>query len=305
VYEPRLEAHFEDLPKQRHASRFGVWIFLASELLLFAGLFALYFAYRVHFPQIFHEGVGHNARALGTLNTCILLLGSAAAAVGVVELRRDRNTVARILFGLGALLALCFLAIKGVEYAAHFREGILPGGAGRFFAAHPEAGWPIFFTLYFAMTGLHAIHVAIGMVLLATVATWIGSAPRGARRALLAFRRRGLGLPLADVLPARGGGMSETRRLLLVAAALFVLVGASFLLSFAPLGPWAAPVALSFSAVKALLIAWYFMELREARTSLRAAALAAVLLFLLLVGLTTADVATREPAPLLPPATGR
>lgn len=189
MYAPRLEEHFEDLRKQRHAVRFGMWIFLASELLLFAGLFTLYFAYRLLHPEIFHEAVGHNARTLGSINTCILLLGSVAVAVGVNDLRRGGDRRAQLLFGTAALLAICFLGVKGYEYALHFREGIEPGGAGRFFAAHPEPGWPIFFTLYFAMTGLHAIHVAIGMALLATVAVWIrrrrpGAA--GAHRAELA-----------------------------------------------------------------------------------------------------------------------
>lgn len=93
--------------------------------------------------------------------------------------------------------------------------------------------------------------------------------------------------------------------LLAVAAALFFLVGASWLLSFVHLGRWAAPLTLSLSTVKAGLIAWYFMELGEARTSIRAAALAAILLFLLLVGLTAADVATRDPPAFSPAAAVR
>jgi len=189
VYAPRLEEHFDELPKQRHAARLGVWIFLASELLLFAGLFALYFGYRLHYPEVFIEGVVHNGRGLGTLNTCLLLLGSVAAAAGVGELRRDRDGRARILFALGTLLALAFLGVKGTEYARHFHEGIAPGGSGAFFAAHREPGWPVFFTLYFAMTGLHAIHVVIGMLLLGAVAVWIGRrrpGRAGAHRAELA-----------------------------------------------------------------------------------------------------------------------
>ncbi len=172
MYEPRLELHFEDLPKQRHAARLGMWIFLASELLLFAALFTLYFGYRAHFPHVFAEGVRHNAQLLGTLNTCILLLGSVAAAIAVHELRRDRSRRAAALLGLTLLAAVAFLAIKGSEYTSHFEEGIRPGGEGAFFAAHPEPGWPIFFTLYFAMTGLHAIHVVIGAAILGWLAVW-------------------------------------------------------------------------------------------------------------------------------------
>ena len=171
---PRVAAHFEDLDKQAHAERLGVWIFLASELLLFGGLFALYFSYRLHFPRIFAEGVDHNARLLGTINTFVLLAGSACAAFGVDRLRRDRVRAGQLLVGATALTAVAFLTVKAIEYAAHLREGIGPGGAGRFFDAHPERGWAIFFTLYYAMTGLHAIHVALGGALFAAVAAWIG-----------------------------------------------------------------------------------------------------------------------------------
>jgi len=173
MYEPELELHFEDLEKQRHAARFGMWIFLASELLIFAALFALYFAYRVHYPDIFVEGVGHNAKVIGTVNTAILLVGSTAVAVAVNELRRNRTRLGAALLALCALAAVVFLLLKSWEYAKHFHDGIRPGGAGHFFAEHPEPGWPLFFTLYFAMTGLHAIHVAVGGVIVGWLAWWV------------------------------------------------------------------------------------------------------------------------------------
>ncbi|WP_373047307.1 cytochrome C oxidase subunit IV family protein [Vulgatibacter sp.] len=91
-----------------------------------------------------------------------------------------------------------------------------------------------------------------------------------------------------------------TALLLVVGALALALVGLSWLLAGLDLGAWGTPVALGIAAIKALLIAWYFMELREARTSLRVAALAALLLFVLLVGLSTVDVATREPPPPAP-----
>lgn len=179
MYEPRLGIQFEDLPRQRHAARLGTWIFLSSELLLFAALFTLYFAYRAHFPAVFAEGVRHNAQLLGTLNTCILLLGSLAAAVAVQQLRRGRTRLATALLACTVLAALVFLVVKGHEYATHFDEGIFPNGRGRFFEEHREPGLPIFFTLYFAMTGLHAIHVIIGALLLATLAVWTARARVG------------------------------------------------------------------------------------------------------------------------------
>ncbi len=180
MYEPALEEHFDDLARQRHAARFGMWIFLASELLLFAALFVLYFGYRAHYPQVFSEGVGHNARAIGTLNTCILLLGSIAVALAVNELRRSRTRSAVLLLAATTLAAIAFLILKGSEYAAHLQEGIRPGGQGHFFLEHQEPGWPIFFTLYFAMTGLHAIHVAVGGALLGGMTWWVARRRVGA-----------------------------------------------------------------------------------------------------------------------------
>lgn len=173
MYTPQLGEQFEDLGKQRHAARLGLWIFLSSETLLFAALFALYFAYRTHFPEIFEKGVGHNPKIIGSINTGILLLGSMSVAVAVNELRRGRRRMAVILASLTVLAALGFLVLKSYEYSIHFSEGIYPGSRGHFFEEHPEPGWGIFFTLYFAMTGLHGIHVLVGGSLLAWLSWWV------------------------------------------------------------------------------------------------------------------------------------
>lgn len=178
-YVPVAVAHYGELSKQQHAGRLGMWIFLASELLLFTALFVLYFSYRVHHPQAFALGVDHNPRLLGTINTCVLLLGSGTAAASVHALRGDRTGASRWLAAATALFALIFLCIKGVEWWAHFDEGIFPGTAGTIDAAGAQ-GLPIFFTLYFAMTGLHAIHVAIGGLLFLAFTGWMVRAQVGA-----------------------------------------------------------------------------------------------------------------------------
>lgn len=167
---PVLEEHFEDLPKQEHASHLGLWIFLASELLFFAALFTLFAGYRLAHAETFDRAVRHNAVALGTTNTAILLGGSTLVAVGVALFRRGRHRAGAALFAVTATLGLVFLGVKGAEYTLHFHEGIFPGGAGTFFGEHREPGYPIFFTLYFGMTGLHALHVIVGIGLLAWIA---------------------------------------------------------------------------------------------------------------------------------------
>ncbi len=159
-------AHFEDIEKQAHAARLGMWVFLASEVLFFAGLFALYAAYRTEHPHGFGVGVAENTIAWGSVNTGVLLVSSYTVALAVHELRRGRSRASALLLGLTILLGLCFLAVKTGEYMKHFEEGIYPAGVGDFFREHDEAGTKIFFTLYFCMTGLHAIHVLVGMAVL-------------------------------------------------------------------------------------------------------------------------------------------
>jgi cytochrome c oxidase subunit 3 len=162
----RVEGHFEDLRKQAHAARLGMWVFLSSEILFFAGFFALYATYRTEHPRGFGEGVLHNTLLLGSTNTAVLLVSSYTIALAVHDLRRGKVRAAASLTGITILLGLAFLTIKSGEYLEHFHEGIYPGGVGSFFLAHTDPGTKIFFTLYFCMTGLHALHVFAGVSVL-------------------------------------------------------------------------------------------------------------------------------------------
>jgi cytochrome c oxidase subunit 3 len=165
---PHLE-HFEDLERQAHASRLGMWIFLATEVLLFGGAFALFASYQVHFPEAFRQSVHHNAKILGTVNTGVLLISSMFVAGAVHALRGGKNKLASWLIAATMTLGLAFLCIKAVEYGRHFGEGIYPGGVGSFFHEKHARGFPEFWTLYYGMTGLHAIHVTIGIGVLAAL----------------------------------------------------------------------------------------------------------------------------------------
>ncbi len=158
--------HFAGLETQMHAARLGMWIFLASEVLLFGALFALYATSRAAHPTAFHAGVRSNTKLLGSLNTGVLLTSSTLVAASVPLLRLGRRKVSGILITGTIALALLFLFIKFTEYRRHFHEGIYPGGAGSFFAIHDERGTSTFWTLYYAMTGLHAVHVSIGALVL-------------------------------------------------------------------------------------------------------------------------------------------
>lgn len=154
-------------PRQReHALHLGMWVFLGSETLLFAGLFGLYAAYRSEFSADFRTAVDHNNALIGTINTLVLIVSSFFVAWSVHAMRHDRRRT--VLRGLTAamLLGTTFLVVKGFEYADHIAEGIKPG-LHYASAEMPTMGARTFFTLYYAMTGLHALHVIAGITILA------------------------------------------------------------------------------------------------------------------------------------------
>ncbi len=150
------------------AGRFGMWVFLASEILFFGGLFVAYLYGRTHWPHGFAVASRHTDVVLGTVNTAVLLTSSAAVALAVAceESATQRRWTARLL-ALTALLGAAFLAIKGIEYRAEWHEHLFPG---RDFALAGTPGAQQFFALYFVMTGLHGAHMIIGIAMLAVFA---------------------------------------------------------------------------------------------------------------------------------------
>jgi cytochrome c oxidase subunit 3 len=181
------EAHFDTMVRQAGAARFGMWVFLASEVLLFGALFALYASYRAEWPFAFARGVEENDALLGTTNTLLLILSSFLVALGAHRLAGGKARSSALLASGAALIGVAFLLIKTHEYMMHFSHGIFPGGRGEYFE-HAPAGSAVFFTLYFGMTGLHGIHVAVGSTVLVVCAvqTWRGRlAPHGLEVAAL------------------------------------------------------------------------------------------------------------------------
>jgi cytochrome c oxidase subunit 3 len=157
---------YDTLERQTAAATFGMWLFVGSELLFFSGLFAVYFGMRGHYGPVFVDAARHSKLAIGTVNTFVLLVSSYFVAMAVSGPRRGSSRRATVwALAVAVLLGLVFLALKGVEYAEHFREGIFPAGLYHY-ADAPTNGARMFFTLYFFMTGLHAIHVVIGIGLL-------------------------------------------------------------------------------------------------------------------------------------------
>ncbi len=142
-------------------SRLGMWLFLFTEMLLFGGLFLLYSVYRAKNPEAFHEGASHLNVLIGSLNTIVLLTSSLTAACSITAIRR-RNTAGGVILLMGTiLLALVFLIDKYFEWGEEFRQGIYPGSSHM---AELPQGERIFFSLYYTMTGLHGLHVVVGMM---------------------------------------------------------------------------------------------------------------------------------------------
>jgi cytochrome c oxidase subunit III len=164
-----LAEQFDDIEQQHGAAKLGMWVFLATEVLFFGGLFLSYTVYRYLYPETFAAASRYTEVILGGANTAILLLSSTlmALAVRAAQLRRRKHLVWLLL--ATAFLGVVFMAVKGFEYHKDFLDGLVPGGKFRWHEANPGAA-EIFFWLYFAMTGLHAIHVTVGIVIMLVLA---------------------------------------------------------------------------------------------------------------------------------------
>jgi cytochrome c oxidase subunit III len=165
-----LAHHFESLEKQTHAARLGMWLFLATEVLLFTALFAAYGVYRFLYPDGFAEASRAIETWIGFVNTLVLVSSSLTVAMGLDAATKGDGRRTALLFGFSVLCALVFLGFKAVEYTHHFQEGQLPGRFYSFEGVHAP-GAQIFFALYFLITGLHGIHVVIGMTVLIVIGT--------------------------------------------------------------------------------------------------------------------------------------
>ncbi len=175
VPEGILGHHFASLEAQNHAVRMGMWLFLATEILLFAGLFTGYAVYRMEFTEAFEQASRTLDLSLGTLNTFLLITSSFTVALSIHYARSDKKWTAVAMLVATILMGFGFLGIKAIEYQHKFHIGALPGPYYSFSEVTAD-GAPMYFTVYFLTTGLHALHVIIGMTVLSilTVKTAMG-----------------------------------------------------------------------------------------------------------------------------------
>ena len=160
---------YEDAPARDRAADLGVWIFLATELMFFGPLFAAYLQNRLAFADAFAAASRHTDFIAGTFNTFVLLTSSLCVALGVEGLRESPRRATRWLWAAVAL-GVVFLGVKAFEYTKEWHEQLVPGRRFAFDAPHHDAA-ELFFYLYFALTGVHALHLTIAIVMLGAV-TW-------------------------------------------------------------------------------------------------------------------------------------
>ena len=160
---------FDDAAQQHESSMLGMWIFLATEIMFFGGLFAGYAAYRLMNAAAFEAASRHLDVVLGTLNTAVLLTSSLTMALAVrsAQVGKRRSTVAFL--AVTMLLGLAFLGIKGFEYHQKFVDHLVPGTS---FSSPRET--EMFFYLYFTMTGLHALHMIAGVGVVSVITILAG-----------------------------------------------------------------------------------------------------------------------------------
>jgi len=159
------------LPNSGHkrdpeANKMGMWLFLFTEILLFGGLFIVYFVYRsINSDAFLHASYQLNV-TIGTINTIILITSSMTVAMSITALQKGNLKLSLILLWITQIFALAFLVNKYFEWGAKIDHGIFPGMAHY---AEMASGEKLYFFLYFFMTGLHAVHIIIGGIFIAVV----------------------------------------------------------------------------------------------------------------------------------------
>ena len=182
---PELRHHFVDAEQQRDAASLGMWLFLATEIMFFGGMFLAYLIYRYAYYNEFAAGSRSIDIWLGTINTAVLICSSLTVALGVRAAQMGKRRLLVTLLLITIVLGLVFLGIKGVEWYQKFEEHHVPGTSfnasdlekppyshGEIDQRHEQ----IYFSLYFAMTGLHALHmiIGVGIFIFLTYYAWKG-----------------------------------------------------------------------------------------------------------------------------------
>ncbi|MBN1985092.1 MAG: cytochrome c oxidase subunit 3 family protein [Prolixibacteraceae bacterium] len=190
-------AHIEHEHYDAEASKVGMWLFIFTELLLFGGLFIIYSVYRFMNPDAFHLAAEELDTFIGALNTVLLLISSMTIAMATTSLQKNNKLHTLLLSTVTVILGLVFLVNKYFEWGIKFSHGIWPGSPHMMETM--SQGEILFFGLYFIMTGLHALHIIIGLVIIAVAMVRVNKGTVHANRAAL-LENAGLYWHLVDVI---------------------------------------------------------------------------------------------------------
>jgi len=169
AHHPKLQHHFDDMAQQAEASALGMWVFLVTEIMFFGGLFTAYLVYRYASPMGFQEASNHLDVTWGAINTAVLICSSLTMALAVRAAQTSAPPKTQV-FWIAATMVLgtAFLGIKVIEYTDKFTHNLVPGPDFVWEGIYPAAA-EMFYSLYFAMTGLHALHMIIGLGIMAVI----------------------------------------------------------------------------------------------------------------------------------------
>ena len=154
---------FESVEQQQRVARFGMWMFLISETMIFGALFTGYAVYWTLYPEAFQEAAQFLDVTYGTVMTVVLLVSSTTVALAITALEGDRRRLAAGLFGVTIALGLVFFVLKIIEYAEKIGDGLLPTRGFEYPGAESADQAQVFFSWYFVITGTHAVHLIVGL----------------------------------------------------------------------------------------------------------------------------------------------
>lgn len=164
-----LRHHFDNLEQQYESATLGMWTFLLTEIMFFGGMFAGYTICRFLYPQAYASTSQFMNIRLGATNTAVLIASSFTMALAVRSAQLGKRKAIMAFLALTILLGLVFLGIKGVEYHEKYVEHHIPGPTFQYSEPEYARQAQILFFLYFAMTGMHAVHMVIGVGILTTL----------------------------------------------------------------------------------------------------------------------------------------
>ena len=175
------EAHWVEEHRDYTGSKLGMWLFLFTELLLFGGLFLLYAVYRHMHPAEFHSAAAELDTTIGTINTLVLLTSSLTMALSITALQKGNKSLSIGFLLITVVCGVIFMVNKYMEWTTKFHHGIYPNSPA--LLEHPH-GEVLFYGLYFTMTGLHGLHVVIGIVVLTIMIFSVARKPMRVHRFL-------------------------------------------------------------------------------------------------------------------------